>query len=50
MEKQMPKVTIKNSEKNKFLHGYPLIRKEEVLDVQVTNDWVDFVDEKDPGV
>lgn len=47
MEKQMPKVTIKNSVKNKFLHGYPLIRKEEVLDVQVTNDWVDFVDEKD---
>lgn len=42
----MPKVIIINQAKKKFLQGYPLVRKEEVVDIQPTFEWIDFVDEK----
>lgn len=42
----MPKVIVINQAKKKFLQGYPLVRKEDVLDLQPTLEWIDFVDEK----
>lgn len=42
----MPKVIVINQSKKKFLQGYPLVRKEDVLDLQPTLEWIDFVDEK----
>ena len=39
-----------NQAKKRVLNGMPLIQQEDCLDLQVVNQWVDFVDEKDQWI